>query len=486
MAVGARPAHTTPSSGTVKAARVLVAVLMVVCFALRYYAATTVPMPYDEAQLVRLSERIVLTPGAVSLPVHVYPHRHLAGQLYLGKLGTLLLGHNLVGFRFMSVVLGTASSWIIFALVRRAWGFWPALLSLVLLCFNGFHIGVSRFAIERTYLFFSVLGIYLFWRALQDDRPGFMIAAGAGLGAGALVSEHTLLLLPVLAAYLALSKSNRRWLTRWQTWAGVLAAVAVCVPLVYMYLRNPDPQSSLYDDYGDHVERLGRFGLGYGSLALYIAPLYYKLSDRISVYPVMSLVSGALLLGAVLRAHFGAKDELTRLLLVIFWAFVGGFSLFASSRPEFKWAATSMFAAVPLAGRLLWESWVRSTLYGALSCLPLVCIAGFGIWVASASHNCYYSPLIRPAQERITDQALKHGLYTVMWEDYNFADLTGSPFFPARYKEYYFHRYITYAYYYASDDIKLARLLLERAAQIHPDHPRVGHLMKLLGQRSDP
>jgi len=338
------------------------------------------------------------------------------------------------------------------------------------------------FAVERTYLFFSVLAVYLFWRALEERRPAFMMASGAVLAGGALVSEHTLLLLPAFGGYLALSRANRRRLAEWQTWVAVLVAAAVCIPLAYMYLSNPDPHSSLYDDYGDHVQRLGRLGLGYGPLALYVAPLYYMLSDRISVYPVMSLVSGALLLGAVLRAHFGIKDELTRLLLVIFWAFVGGFSLFTGPRPEFKWAATSLFAAVPLAGRLLWELWQRRAVYGVVSCLALAYIAGFGIWVANSSHNCYYSPLLRPGQDTITDQAIEHGLYTVAWEDYDFAALAGSPFFQARYTKYYFQRYLTYALdaYHNKRDVRLARLLLQRAAQIDPDHPDVRQLAEQL------
>jgi hypothetical protein len=459
--------------------------LMLVCFALRYFATTTAPMPGDEAWIVHQADEISFAPGGSHLPYHTLGH-HLGGQLYLAKLGTLLLGHNIVGFRFMSVVLGTASCWVLFALVRRVWGFWPAAMSLFLLTFNGFHIGVSRSAIERTYLFFSVLAIYLFWRAVQERRPWFMIAAGAVIGAGAIVSEHTFLLLPAFAVYLALSKAHRPWLARWHPYAGVLVAVAVCLPLVCLSLRSAGGEpSTLHEDYADRVERLGRLGLSWGPAALYIAPLFYKLSGRVSVYPVMSLVSGALLLTAVLHAHFGRRGEFTTLLLVIFWLFVGGFSLFTSLRPEFKWAATSVFAAVPLAGRLLWELWTRRVIYGVFSCLPLAYIAGFAFWVANISDNCYYSVPVPPLPAQIAWAQRMQGAFTGAALHHDFPSLMDSPFFPARYRKYYFEQYLLVADLAHKEVMNpiLMQPVLERAADIDPDHPELRRLMKLLEER---
>ncbi|MFQ5810477.1 MAG: ArnT family glycosyltransferase, partial [Armatimonadota bacterium] len=265
-------------------ARFLVPALMVVCFGMRFFASTTVPMTYDEAMIVTASARISLQPGAVNLPMDGYGHP--AGELYLARLGTVLLGHNLAGFRFVSVVLGAATCWIMFALVRRVWGFWPAALTLFLLCFNGFHIGVSRFAVEYTYLFFVALAIYLFWRAVHEERPGLLVAAGATVGVGAFTSEHTFLLLPVFAAYLLLDREKRTWYRRWQTYAGVALAILIYSPDVYWTLTHPG-DLALADgasefDVGDQISRLRPGRLSAAPLALYIPPLYYKLSERLS------------------------------------------------------------------------------------------------------------------------------------------------------------------------------------------------------------
>jgi 4-amino-4-deoxy-L-arabinose transferase-like glycosyltransferase len=457
---------------------------MVVAFGLRYFAATTVPMPWEEARLVHEADAISLSPGALKLPVHTMG-RHLAGQLYVAKLGTLLLGHNIAGFRFMSVVLGTASCWIVFALARRMWGAWPATLALLLMCFNGFHIGVSRFAIERTYLFFSALAIYLFWRAVQEDRPRYMVMAGGVLGVGALVSEHTLLLLPAFGLYLALSGPHRPWLRRPAPYIGVLVAVAVCAPFVYLYLTDPDLRTQLGSDYADHARRLGTLGLSYGPLTLYVPPLYYKLSGRVSEYPVMSLAGGLLLLGAVVWAHLVRRDACTTLLLVVFWVFLGVFSLFTSDRPEFKWTATSLFAAVPLGGAMLWALWRRWPAYGIAACLPLLYIGWFGCWVANRSYNAYYSPVVPPAAEHISGPQFFHGVVTGAAGCYDFPSLVGSPMFPARYRRYYLHHYVFVALLAHEGALSpaLMRPALERAARIDPDHPEVARLTAALLRR---
>jgi|GEM_PF-1656007 len=471
-----------PDARTRTASRILVPALMLICFGLRYFATTTVPMPSEEIGLIDLADRISLSPGAVNLPRHGWGNQ-LPGQLYIAKLGTLLLGPNIAGFRFMSVVLGTASCWIMFALVRRVWGVWPAMLSLFLLCFNGFHIGVSRFAIERTYLFFSLLAMYLFWRAVQEDRPWLMVAAGAIIGVGALVSKHTFLLLPAFAVYLALSKARRCWLARWAPYAGVLVAVAICLPLVCLNLQSAEGgESRLRQDLTDHIERLGGFGITYGSLALYVPPLYYKLSGRFSVYPTMSVVSGAILLGAVLYATFARRDEFSKLLLIVFWGFVGAFSLYSSPRPEFKWAATSLFAAVPLAGGALCQLFTRSRIYALLLLLPMAYIVGFAIWVANMSSNLYYSPLIPPGPVQIVAIRMMQGLLTGAQPQYEFSSILGSPLFPARYRIYYLNQYLEVAELANAGWMNPAvmRPALERAARIDPDHPDLPRLMRAL------
>lgn len=454
---------------------------MVICFALRYFASTTAPMPYDEAMLVKATEEISLRPGAVNLPLHGY--NHPLAQLYFAKLGTLLLGHNLVGFRFMSVVLGAAGCWLIFALVRRAWGVWPAVFSLALLCFNGFHIGVSRFALERTYLFFVALALYLFWRAVHEERPGLFLAAGAAIGVGALTSEHSLFLLPIFAIYLALDGEKRKWYGRWQTYAAVVLAFAIFTPEIYWMLTNPgEPgfgQGATQLDTGDQMTRLRPGHLSAAPLALYIPPLYYKFSERLSVYPVMSLAGGLMLLAGVLHATATRQNSLSKLLLVLFWLIFAGFTFTAGPLGEFKWVAMTLFAAAPLAGRMLYRLFERQALYGVLGCISLLYIAAFGIWVANHSINCYYSPLWPPSDAQVSTCRAKQDLYVIVREECDFPSLMGSPLFPARYRSYYVNRYLLAISLLYNDDLpdedpaeKLPRML-DAVLRIAPDDPEV-------------
>jgi len=467
-----------------KAIRMAVPAILVVGFALRYYATTTVPLTWHECHVVGGAERISLKPGAVNLLYHG-GSRHPPGQMYLARLGTCLLGFNIAGLRFMSVVLGTAACWIIFALVRRAWGIYPAVLSLVLLTFNGYHIGVSSDAAERTYLFFTALAMYLFWRGLEEDRPWLVIAAGAITGVGGWVSENSYFLLPVLAVYVALSGKHRWWLKRWQTYAGVLLAAALFVPYLYWNIRTPSEIGTLAEDYSFYRERIGHLGLSHAALALYIAPLYNRFSGWISVEPVMSLVSGGILLAAVLYATFRWRDEFSKMLLVIFWVFFLVFSLLTSEGAEFRWAAPSLFAAVPLAGRALYELVTRSRICAVLAPLPLAYVVGFAIWTANVSVNCYYSPLIPPTPVQVGGVQLIQGLLTGAAVHIDFPPLVGSPIFPARYRTYYLDQYLWVAE--LADTGWMNPVLMgpavARAARIDPTHAELPRLMKALERR---
>ena len=467
-----------------KAIRAAVPLLLVVGFALRYYATTTVPLTWHECRVTGGAGLISLKPGAISLQQHG-ASRHPPGELYLARLGTGLLGFNIAGLRFASVVLGTATCWIVFALVRRAWGTYPAVFSLVLLTFNGYHIGVSSDATERTYLFFTAAALYAFWRALEEDRPWLVIAAGAVVGVGGWVAENSYFLLPPLAIYVALSRQQRHWLRRWHTYAGVLVAVALFVPYVWLNTRTPAQASTLAADYAFYRERIGHLGISHAALALYIAPLYYELSGWISVEPVMSLVSGGILLAGALHATFRKRDELSKMLLVIFWAFFVCFSLFASDRAEFRWAAPSLFAAVPLAGRAVYELVKRSRICAALAPLPLAYVVGFAVWTANMSDNVYYSWLIPPTPVQIAAARLMQGLYTGAAVPFDFSRVAGSPLFRARYADYYVTYYLKVADL-ADRGWMRASLMgpaLARAARIDPDAPGLHRLLEALGRR---
>jgi len=473
-----------PGDGSTKAIRAAVPALLLVGFALRYYATTTTPLTWHEIQVVGGAEQISLKPGAVYLQQHGAA-RHPPGELYLARLGTVLVGRNIVGFRLMSVVLGTATCWIIFALVRRAWGLYPAVFSLVLLTFNGYHIGASSDASERTYLFFTALAMYLFWRALAEDRPWLVIAAGAVVGAGGWVAENSYFLLPPLAIYVALSPRHRPWLNRWHTYAGLLLAAVIFVPYIYWNLRTPAEVSTLSDDYAFYRQRISGLGLSHASLALYIAPLYQKLSGRISLEPVMSLVSGGILLAAVLHATIRWRDEFSKMLLVIFWVFFLVFSLLTSDRAEFRWAAPTLFAAVPLAGRALYQLVRRSRICAMLLPLPLAYIAGFAIWTANGSVNSYYSPLIPPTPVQVGADQMIQGLLTGAALHIDFPLLVGSPIFPARYRRYYLDQYLRVAELADTGwmNPELMGPALAQAARIDPDHPDLPRLMKALERR---
>jgi len=273
----------------------------------------------------------------------------------------------------------------------------------------------------------------------------------------------------------------------------VALAFLIFTPEIHWMLTNPgDPfiQGATELDTGDQLGRLRPGRLSAAPLALYIAPLYYKLSNRLSVYPVMSIVSGVMLLAGVLHATLAKKDAFSKLLLTLFWLIFGGFTLTAGGRGEFKWVAMTLFAAAPMAGQMLYRLFERRALYGVLGCIPLAYIAGFGLSVANSSINCYYTPLAPPADKQLTDRRTMQDLYVIVREDWDLPSLVGSPFFSARYRDFYLGRYISAIELLYNDELpneepeKLARML-EAALRIAPDDPRVRKWERRIAARED-
>jgi dolichyl-phosphate-mannose-protein mannosyltransferase len=142
--------------------------------------------------------------------------------------GTHGLGDTGFGWRFMNVVIGALTVYLLYVFVKRltdSTGF--AALAAVLLIFDGFHFTQSRIATpEITVAFFSLLILYAFWRYLdrastgsaplgepQGDTRTYLLIAAAALLTGGIVGfgfagalAHQMHGAPaLLAAFVALS-----------------------------------------------------------------------------------------------------------------------------------------------------------------------------------------------------------------------------------------------------------------------------------------
>ena len=117
-----------------------------------------------------LPYRDFLTP---QLPVFLYP----------GALVLKLSGLSSLAARAWSLLLTLASAALLLLLVRRLWGWLPALLALVFYLVQSETFWAARFfRPEAPMLFWGLLGLYLFLRGLQEERAGWLVGAGICLG----------------------------------------------------------------------------------------------------------------------------------------------------------------------------------------------------------------------------------------------------------------------------------------------------------------
>lgn len=165
--------------------------------------------------------------------------------------GITLFGDNGVGWRLFTVITGTLSLVIVYLITKKFAGGRVALLAAFLLGIeNLWFIHSSIAMLDILAIFFVLLGTYLF---LSEQH----IWAGAAIGLGMLAKEVMVLVLPVLALYVALSRQN---LFSMDAFAKAAKTVlAVCLPAAIVFMVGLGIYDAAYDAFPTpfhHVKRI--------------------------------------------------------------------------------------------------------------------------------------------------------------------------------------------------------------------------------------
>jgi len=329
---------------------------------LRVYLAFASPYIWDEQfNWIPASARISIQPGNVHLPIRETQHSALTS--YLIRIGSGVFGENAFGFRFFSLLAGVVSVVLIYRLGflwrGRATARWAAFL----LAFNEYHLAAGILAVENgPYLMCVLLTIYALARFLQTERPGWLYAAAAWLGAGFLLSELAFTtLLFVFVTLLALP--HRRWLIRKEPWLALALLLLIISPdLCHNLFTAADSQSGTYAGYGDHLSRFGGIGFSAQPLifffryALEFAGIPYR--NEFSEMPAMNqLFSLVLLAGVVYMTLRRGKDFSASFFLILFYGVLVFFSLIVAKAPDRKGVQVD---------EILGWNWVDVTLFPAV------------------------------------------------------------------------------------------------------------------------
>ncbi len=134
--------------------------------------------------------------------------------------------------RLPFIVLGAASSYLLYQLARRSFGAQAAWWTLVAFSVAPFFsMGSSSWALPDGPMIFCALLMTLFFRrALDDDR--FYHWSVCGLAAGAGLLSKYLMVFPLLGCLVFLLSTAPRRLRSWRPWWALLCALVVFSPVL--------------------------------------------------------------------------------------------------------------------------------------------------------------------------------------------------------------------------------------------------------------
>jgi 4-amino-4-deoxy-L-arabinose transferase-like glycosyltransferase len=186
----------------------LVITLFLIALALRVYPTFMKALVFDEKIKLAIANEIDFTSKHLPIGDRRVPHSLMS--VYFSKLGTMLFGKSLWASRFFFVVFGTASLFFIYLLVLENSGMQTALLTLILLVFDQFHISeATQIREEAPLLLFSSIAIYCFFKALKK-RKEWIYGTALALGFSYLCKEGAAFFLLISFCFYVLTKKEYR------------------------------------------------------------------------------------------------------------------------------------------------------------------------------------------------------------------------------------------------------------------------------------
>ena len=185
------------------------------------------PLDFDNApaQPTPLELMNPNTPWWTSLSFHDHPP--LVFWIQYAFMG--IFGENVFAFRLPSAILGVASVYFLYLIGSLLFSRRVGLLSAALLAVTVNNVFISRVGLQESYvIFFTLLAVYFFLKALREDK--YLIWMGVALGLAFLTKYTTFILIPIFLTYLLFFK--RDYFRNAKLWFGALAAILIFSPVI--------------------------------------------------------------------------------------------------------------------------------------------------------------------------------------------------------------------------------------------------------------
>lgn len=300
--------------------------ILIVGFALRYYAASNVCVVWDERHHdFPPAREISLNPTHLNLPlVDPRPQCSPMGGKYLIRAGWDIFGDSLLGARIPFVIVGTLNILLIYLLATVGLGTPVALLAASLFALCQFTLTTSRIAdVTNPALICTViLSLWLFSKALKDSNDTLLLLNGAAIGIGFWFKESAVFLVPIYFIFLVVCPYAKPLLKKKELWFSLMIAFFVAAPLVYASFTPAAPRYGYILDESSFGVSLNAVGLYLGELILLVIKLFPKLFEYVASsldneYTMINFLLGILILVSVIK-WIRKKEPFIRLLIVCF------------------------------------------------------------------------------------------------------------------------------------------------------------------------
>ena len=210
---------------------------------------------------------------------------------YLIYIGTAVFGDTVFGVRIMAVVFSLLSGIFLFMLGKKLFnekvGLFSAMLIQIIPLFSTYGI---LFTIDSPFIFFWILSLYLFWKALSSDssslisRPSsliYWILLGISIGLG-LLTKYTMVFFYVCALFFFIcSKEDRNMLRTKGPYICFIVSLIIFSPVIlwnaghdWITIRHTAGQAHIAEGFRLSITSLTEF---LGSQLGVITPLLFIL-----------------------------------------------------------------------------------------------------------------------------------------------------------------------------------------------------------------
>ena len=304
--------------------RIILFVILMMGFTLRFYTAASIPPVYDEMDDLPSAEKISLNINSLNLPL-VDTRRESApiAFKYIARVGWYVFGDSLLGARLPFVILGTLIILLVYFLTASVLGVRVGLLAALLLSISHYDIGTSRVAnINPPQVFFFVLSLLIFYKAITTSNKKLMLLNGLIMGMGFWVKESVSFLMPIYFIFLLVCDNYKHWLRNKYLWISFVIAFCVMLPLILLNLDSEVPRFSHVRSEAAIGVSMNAIGFYLGEIILLIMKLFPEMFNHVvssldMEYPIVNFVFGFLILLAV-STSIKKKDPFIRLLMVAF------------------------------------------------------------------------------------------------------------------------------------------------------------------------